>query len=316
MSTQRNFKAKLILVQLIAIIPLLLFVFYVFDLWYDTARSSVLDNSINQAKLVANTVEDSFNIGVAVANIVATNPIVKSKLTSDPATIKSALAIVTENISGLSGIHIVDLSGNTLAFSRDLTPEQKKISIADRTYFQDVLETKKSVIADPLVGRFRNIASVFMATPMMDDGKVTAVVSTGYELEVLKNKLEEILSADDKRDILLYDKAGRLAFILYKPLPNEEEKAIFNNLPFLKNGERNNIKIIENQKLPNSDKLYMGASVPVNDFGWTVVNLVSTDDVLAPLYKVQGITWLVFLSALLFALSLISYIMRKIKMVY
>lgn len=317
MNSQRAIKIKLLVIQLIAIIPLLLFIFYIFDLWFDVRRSIVLENTINQGRLISQTVEESFKLGTHISTIVATNPGFKSLIEKDPSIVESTLRTITDNIPEISGINISNTSGKSIFMSREISKEQKdQTSLADRNYFQKVIETQKPAISGILTNKFRDTQGIVMAAPIIDKGKVTAVVGSFYEMEALKAKMDSVLPLDDKYTVLLYDQDGRLALILHKALPNDAEKTVFNNLPFLAKYDSHKVNIVENEKLPNSTKTYLGAMLPVDGYGWTVVNLISQDDVFAPIYKVQKITWLIILSALIFALSLISYVLRKIKMVY
>lgn len=317
MSANRSFKSKLLAVQLIAFIPLLLFIFYIFDLWYDTARSSVLNNAINETRLAANTVEESFNFGVNISTILSTSPVVISGLDEKSSLLDGTLRAIITNLDEIKTLMITDTAGKYLAYSGALTPEQKRdTTIADREYFQEVMETKKTVVSDPIIGKIRGKQTIAIVVPVKENGKVTAVVGSAYDMDILKAKLEKVMPENEKQTFLLYDKSGRLVFTLNKPIPNEEEKLLFNNLPIMAKDHKAKISIIENQKLPNSDKTYLGAIAPVANYGWTVVNLISTEEIFTPLYKTQAVTWLILLSALLFALSLISYVLRKIKMVY
>lgn len=317
MTSYKSLKAKILFTLLLSIIPLLLFIFYIFDLWHDVSRSSYLDSSINQAKLVANTVDESLRLGITASAIIANSPTVKAALTSKPTMLEGTIKTIVANLPEISAIDIANPSGKTIVYAPDLNPEYtQQVSLADRDYFQEVLATKKAAVSDPLKSKFRNIETIVMASPVIEEGQIKAVVASAFDVEVLKKKMEKVLSVDKKNIVLLYDKNGRLVFILNKPLPTEEEKTVFNNSPFLANKDRNTINIIENQKLPSSDKLYSGASVPVEGFGWTVVSLASVDDIFAPLYKVQAVTWLILLTAFLFALSISSFALRKIKISY
>ena len=58
MFTRKRLKIKLIFIQFFTIIPFLIFIFYIFDLWYDTRRSLVLNENLNYAKLVGENIKD------------------------------------------------------------------------------------------------------------------------------------------------------------------------------------------------------------------------------------------------------------------
>lgn len=317
MNSKRSIKAKLLLIQLLAIIPLLLFIFYIFDLWTDTQRSSVLDNSIIQAKLIAYVVEKSFNTGVNITNLIANTPNIKLLQTKDLESAQNLLKTINTSEPELSGINVTDTLGRTIIHSKEITSQQKvEITLSNLDYFRQVLETKKPVVSNPTTGLFHNGQEIVMSTPIIENGKITVVVNSSFDLEFLKKKLEKVFPADDKFITLIYDQNSRLAFILHKALPDESEKALYNNLDFLNKKDRIKLNIIENQKLPASDKIFMGSSVPIDDFGWNVVNLVNQDIVFAPLYKVQKTTFIIILAAFLFAISLISYTLRKIRLIY
>ena len=140
MNSQRAIKIKLLVIQLIAIIPLLLFIFYIFDMWFDTRRSIALDNSINQARLIANTVEETFKLGVNISAILATSPSFKARLNEKSNLLEGTLKTITANIEEINAVMISDAAGKIIGHSDTLTPQQERdITIADRDYFQELL---------------------------------------------------------------------------------------------------------------------------------------------------------------------------------
>src|SRR3989338_7216192 len=81
-NTQRRVKIRLLVAQIIAILPFLLFIFYLFDLWYDTQRALIMEKNITAAQLTGNTLYNSFLVGKNVSTIIASDSI-SSKLSAN-----------------------------------------------------------------------------------------------------------------------------------------------------------------------------------------------------------------------------------------
>src|SRR4030042_6998466 len=69
----KRIKIKLLLVQFIAIIPLLLFIFYIFDLWYDTRKTLVFQENINIAKVSSLAIREVFSRGETIGSFLGGN---------------------------------------------------------------------------------------------------------------------------------------------------------------------------------------------------------------------------------------------------
>ena len=67
----KSTKTKLFLIQFLAIIPYLLFIFYLFDLWFETSRSHVLEINLNEAKLLSLYLHDNLTHGLSVSKTLA-----------------------------------------------------------------------------------------------------------------------------------------------------------------------------------------------------------------------------------------------------
>ncbi|OGG21003.1 hypothetical protein A3B48_01570 [Candidatus Gottesmanbacteria bacterium RIFCSPLOWO2_01_FULL_40_10] len=76
--------------------------------------------------------------------------------------------------------------------------------------------------------------------------------------------------------------------------------------------------VIDNEILPISNKPLIGAIASVNggQFGWSVLSYNYALDIFGPIIKTQNFIWVLILVSLLVSLSVISYFLRKIKIVY
>lgn len=189
---QRKFKIKLLVVQLLSILPFLIFIFYLFDLWYDSRRSSVLDDNIDQATTIVEFLNKSLDVAVTVGKVIATDASIVENLTSGENVLNEKLRNINSIKHEFFAISILDRSGKFIAHSADLTPEQKLINYADRDYFQETLRTKKTFISNPVFGRVTEQPVVAINVPVFKDEEIVAVVRISYSQTISRAKLKKL----------------------------------------------------------------------------------------------------------------------------
>jgi len=313
---KRRLKIKLLLVQLISIVPFLIFIFYLFDLWFDTSRSMVLKENIGSAKLTATLINNSFRNGLTTAEILSTDPIFLESLAEN----KDEATLILKNIlaknQSLEAITVRDKEGKLLSATLELSAEQKQISAADMDFFQETIRGKRTVLSNPQKGKFTGKPIIAMTAPVVKNSETTAVVSTAYSLSYLKNLIEKNIISANERTIIVFDKNGQIVFISNQPFPSAEEKTLLADLLFVKEVQAGRVAFLENQKIPLIDKNVIGAAMPIDNFGWGVVSVEPITNVFAPIFKLQSIVWVIIFVGLLFSLSFITYFLRKVQIIY
>jgi len=313
---QRKLKIKLLVIQLLSILPFLIFIFYLFDLWYDSRRSSVLDDNIDQATTIVEFLNKSLDVATTVGKVMATNINVETILAKDENGLNGALRNINLIKPEFLTISILDRNGNFIAHSADLTPEEKLINYADRDYFQETLRTKKTFISNPVLGRVTKQSVVAITVPVFKDEEIVAVVRISYSLDYLKGEIEKTIAESAYKTIFVLDRNNNIIILTNKPLLSEEEKSLFRDFDFIKTTRQNKRAYIENLTLPIINKPSIGASMLASEFGWVVVSVVPVSEIFAPIWKSQSAIWIIMLFAFLFSFSLLTYFLRKVKIVY
>lgn len=317
MLRHRKVKIQLLFVLLLAIVPFLLFIFYLFDLWYDTSRTAVLSENITQSRLIAAYVKDAFEQGLNDAKILAAEPFI-SNLTGNPVEGRKILSEIIKNQPQIYAVNVLDAKGTLVTSTLTLSPDQTGISAVDREYFQQAVKTKRPVVSAPTLGLITKHNLIVMAAPVIKNGEATGVVTTSYDLDHLKQGIEKIMNNNEKGTVVLLDNKGKIIFTTNKPYSADDQNQSFLvGEDFVKEALNGKISTIENKPIPSLGPMpFIGASVPVADLGWVAVSLEPVNNIFAPLFSLQKIVWMIILSALIFALALISYFLRKIKIVY
>lgn len=313
----KRLQVKLIFVQILTIIPFLLFIFYLFDLWFDTHRSLILRENLTTAKLVASFINQSFKTGDNMSLILSTNPTFLNMLATDKGAAREEILSIVDKIPELNSINVFDGNGKVVITSLDITQQQEEeVNISNRDYFQQVKRTKKKVVSSPIIGKFTGKQVVTITAPIIKNGEVEGVVVSAYLLDYIKDTIEQTHLKNDDKIIALFDSEGKIVFIAKQPYPTEKEKSLFDNMPIVKRVKEEKSVLIENQKTSFWDDLAIGAAVSIDDFDWVVISIEPMKNVFAPLFKVQNVIWLIIFSALLFSFGIVSYFIRKVKIIY
>lgn len=314
---QRRIKIRLFFVQLISILPLLLFIFYLLDLWYDTGRSMALKANITQVKLVAMFIDNSLTGGLRIGNNLAHDILLQQALAKDKEVSRGIIKNIITDAPEIASIGVFNRQGELVVNTLDLTSEQEKATITDREYYQEVLKTKKKVISSPLLGRYSGKQIIVMSIPIIKNDEVVNLINVSYKLDYLKNQIEKIIPASNHQNIIVLDKNKQIIFLSNQTILAESNRSILADASFIKETQAGKTVVIENQPIPLlNNKRVIGAGVPITDFGWVVLSVEPIENVFAPFFKVQSVVWLIIFVALVFSISVISYFLRKVKIVY
>ncbi len=312
-------KVKLILIQFLTILPFLIFIFYIFDLWYDTRRAQILEKNTSEAKFIAEIIKNELNYAQNLSLILAHNTNFHKYLLNNRETAHKTLKNITDTSKEINAIVITDPIGRPISASFEITPDEEQTTLTDRDYFQEMLKKKDVVVSPQILGRFSQKNIVIAAAPIIANNEVVAAVLTSYEIESLKKKIEDNLPPNNNdRLIFVIEKNGRLSFQVNKPFYKDSDRVFLNDKFYINPPlERGKIALIDNQSLPPylTEKA-MGASVPVDKFGWVVISVEPTNVIFAPLFKIQSATWLIIFFALIFSVAVSSFFLKKIKIVY
>jgi len=179
------------------------------------------------------------------------------------------------------------------------------------------LSTKNTVVSPPLIGRLNNNKVILVASPVIVDGKLQQIAVVSIDVQKLKLFFENTLASKD-RQVVIIDNEGNIVFILNQPLPEDSKKGILKNNLHLQIAHTGSKSTIDNEKLPFSDKNVLGYAFPakINGSNWTVISTNTVEEAYLPIVKAQSFLWILILLSIIFAFTLISFFLRKIKIIY
>ncbi|MCJ7740679.1 hypothetical protein MUP32_05205 [Candidatus Microgenomates bacterium] len=319
MTKHRKLKIKLLIVYLISILPFLIFIFYLFDLWHDTLRIQALRENTDFAKLAAEYVKESFQVGQITSDIIAQNNLY-DVIVKDKENGRLILKDIIAKLPSVNSINIMNLDGSSLAFSFDNPKREEEINIQTKPYFQQALNTKKTALSTVIISSFSGKRLIITAVPLLRNNETVAIITATIDLEYLKKVTENVLEkkkhSDGKNTLMLLDDKGQIAFITNQEFLKEEELGLLSDTPYFREASKGKTSPIENQLLPIVNTRVNGVSVPVDHQGWVILRVVPVEELFAPLFMVQNMIWLIIASGLFFAGGLFSFYLRKIRIVY
>ena len=282
---------------------------------YQSSKGMILDQTHTQlmttTQLIAMETDDWLALKVAEVETMAGTPTLKSL---DPQAINAYLIQMLGDSGPMpdySSFWVCDLESNWYS------PLGTSGSIADRDYFWEILETKRTVISNPLIGRADGQLAVVVATPVMVNGRMQAILGANVKVAQLAERINSIKIGQTGSTILLQgdglvvvDKdADRI--LNYNPL-EEQSSALYP----LKNQITANEAGILDVNI-NEELIYI-SYVHLKETDWLMVSSVPAKEFNGPLYALfwkAGILFLVMisLSAVIYAFILQYVLVNPIR---
>lgn len=319
--THRKVKIKILLTQFIAVIPFIIFIFMLFDLWYDTRRTLVLEQNLSNAKIlseyISKTISHSRGIASTLSQKEFFETLEKIGLESDKNKLKKVFKIIQQNQPELDSVSLFDPEGNLIESSFDYDPSKAAVNIGDRDYFMKTVSSKKITVSDPLIGRLSDKNIIMVTSPIIIENKLEALALIGVNLQQLKNNFETAVKTKNQR-VFIIGQQGEIIMELNKPHIEDQIKNMLKENVHVLVALKGNESIIDNEKLPISNKSLLGYTVPVegDDFHWAILSVSNTEEVYLPIIKAQSFLWVIILGSIVFVLSVISFLLKRIKIIY
>ena len=200
-----SLRARLLLGTLLMLIPVLGLLLLAFNASYDRRREIVLESLLQTARgaaaLVDATFDEAITFGQAIAGDAATRSL-------DPARVTPRLRQLGSGYDQYQTFFVFDTTGALIGVSDEdaLTP----VNIADRGYFQHVVQTGQSTSFELLLGRRTGGVSTGVAVPIFDDGDApVGVLVIGFDLERLQDRIAS-MGLSGSQVVVLFDPTGRL----------------------------------------------------------------------------------------------------------
>lgn len=272
----------------------------------------MLEQNIKYSRLVAEYLKNSLFQSKFTAEIIADIELsLKDKNTN-------FISSIVEKNPAILMIRITDLKGSIMvsALGGDA-------SIGN--FFADFESNHKTVFSSGITFISTGVSSdqtklLLITSPIILEQNTVNFVDMIVDLDYYKKNLEKALPKKDDlndRNIIILDDTGKIVFTVNEPWPTaNNSNNYFSDNELFTQAQKDNLFVFENKKIPHINHKVIGASSTVDNYGWIVISATSVNEIFKPLYDVQATLWLGLLTALLFSVALVTFILRKINIIY
>ena len=274
--------AKLLVAFIIVLLPVLglLLVDLLEDL--DRTREDILDVQFMTAQAVAGQASETLDAAISFGWAVSQDPLLR---TMDPKLLDPHLKELASQSPLYDSVAVFDAQGVNRGWSNPTVPDEPRLWIGDRPYFQKVMATNAPVISDVLELRRPIRTGLLVSTPIRGaDGQPIAVFNVVLRTDLLEQRYVGA-RLQPGQSLFLADQNGRLAFHTGNPGLSFEESNAFARFEPLRAALRGTPSRIAQFTSPLQGDERLGAFVPVPRYPWAVGVTMPTDVAMAPLHK-------------------------------
>jgi signal transduction histidine kinase len=306
-------RGKLILGLLLVLVPVLGVLLDGFQMDYERRREAILDSLTQTAQAVAALADASFDDALALAQALASDPLVQA---AEPEGVAAYLEQVANSYPQILAIVVVDPAGQ----QRGATdwPAAVPAGLVEPAFVAQVLAAGRPVLSEVLVGAVQPEPMVLAAAPVADPhGHPAGVVLVALGLDVLAGRLERVTLAPDQ-DIFLVSPTGGLVYQhRYPDLPGDVLRRDRSGVPEVQAARAGQVVRTLAYHSPAAGDVRAAAVVPSPEHGWVVGVSWPVEQALAPVeqaHRREGLAFLgVVLAALMGAGLLAQYIARPVR---
>jgi signal transduction histidine kinase len=274
--------SKLLVAFVIVLLPVmgLLLVDFVSDL--RRTRESILDDQFLTAQAVALQASETFDTAIGFGWAVSKDPLLQ---TLDPRRLDPHLKELVARSPLYDSIAVFDTTGLNRGWSNPTRPDEPRVRIGDRPYFQKVLATNAPVISEVLELRRPIRTGLLVSVPVHGpEGRLIGVFNVVMRTDLLEQRYAGARLRPGQ-SLLLADMNGRLAFHTGNPELSFEQSNAYAHFEPLQAALSGNPSRVARFTSPLQGDERLGAFVPVPQHPWAVGVTVPRDIAMAPLYK-------------------------------
>ena len=271
-------RGKLILGLLLVLVPVLGVLLDGFQMDYERRREAILDSLTQTAQAVAALADASFDDALALAQALASDPLVQA---AEPEGVAAYLEQVANSYPQILAIVVVDPAGQ----QRGATdwPAAVPAGLVEPAFVAQVLAAGRPVLSEVLVGAVQPEPMVLAAAPVADPhGHPAGVVLVALGLDVLAGRLERVTLAPDQ-DIFLVSPTGGLVYQhRYPDLPGDVLRRDRSGVPEVQAARAGQVVRTLAYHSPAAGDVRAAAVVPSPEHGWVVGVSWPVEQALAP----------------------------------
>lgn len=296
--------AKLLVAFGIVLLPVLGLLVVDFFADLRRTRENILDAQYMTAQAVAIQASETFDAAISFGWAVSKDPLLQ---TLDPRQLDSHLKALAERSPLYDSIAVFDATGLNRGWSNPTRPDEPRLWIGDRPYFQKVLATNAPVISEVIELRRPIRTGLLVSTPVRGpDGKPIAVFNVVMRTDLLEQRYVGARLRPGQ-GIFLADSNGRLAFHTGMPGLSFEQSNTYAHFEPLRAALTGTSSRLARFTSPLVGDERLGAFVPLPHYPWAVGVTVPREIAMAPLYqrtrtRLMAFTGILLLNILLAAL--------------
>lgn len=203
-----SLRTKLLLGTLLMLVPVLGLLLVAFNASYDRRREIVLESLLQIARGAAALVDATFDEAITLGQAVAGEPGIRSL---DPELLTPRLRLLGSGYDQYETFFVFNAAGDLVGVSDADAP--LPMNVADRPYFQHVVQTGQSTSFELVLGRRGGEATTGVAVPIFGDATAPiGVLVVGFDLDRLQERIAS-MGMYGTQSVSLFDPRGRLALV-------------------------------------------------------------------------------------------------------
>lgn len=303
-------KSKFVLAQLLTLLPLAVFIFFILDHWSDIERLTYLRKNYQLAYHTGLSLDREFNNFTSIASLLAQNPSVQY-LDRD-----KALPLFYRHLSTLpasSDLLITDKDGHALLDALNSEETTPSASFAGKIFFQTMLAAKKPVISNFSDSSNQKDPQICFSAPVKNQfGQISGAVVLEIPASSLKDLffLPEI--PGENLRLFLLDREKTLVLDSSDIPPEITQRSLFQKDPLLLPlFQKAALGSFDHYKNPLFDKPVYGVISPLPASGWYLILSAPLENQLYPIFRTQLIFVVILFFTVVFSILLVTYFLRK-----
>ncbi|MCY1078913.1 ATP-binding protein [Archangium lansingense] len=304
---QLRIHAKLLVAFVLVLLPVLGLL--VVDLLSDLhrTREDILHVQFMTAQAVAGQASETLDAAMSFGWAVSKDPLLR---TLDPQQLDSHLKELAAQSPLYDSVAVFDATGINRGWSNPTSPDEPRLWIGDRPYFQKVMTTNAPVISEVLELRRPIRTGLLVSTPVRGpDGKPIAVFNVVLRTDLLEQRYVGA-RLQPGQALFLADQNGRLAFHTGLPELSFEQSNAYAHFEPLRIALRGMPSRLSRFTSPLQGDERLGAFVPVPRYPWAVGVTIPYDLAMAPLYERARTRLVAFGGILLLSILLAAVLAR------
>jgi PAS domain S-box-containing protein len=274
--------AKLLAAFIIVLLPVLGFLVSDFLSDLRRTREAILHVQFVTAQAVAVQASETFDAAISFGWAVSKDPLLQ---TLDPRRLDPHLKELVEQSPLYDSVSIFDTSGVNRGWSNPRRPNEPRLWIGDRPYFQQVLATNAPVISEVIELRRPIRMGLLVSTPVRGpDGRPIGALNVVMRTDLLEQRYAGA-RLQPGQALFLADHNGRLAFHTGNPGLSFEQSNAFAAFEPLRAALNGTPSRLDQFISPLNGDKRLGAFVPVPRYPWAVGVTIPYDIAMAPFYE-------------------------------